>query len=123
MSWTIGCKGDLCNGVECHSDKFKAMIGPGKFEQECCLPNHVQYYAITCLDAYGDGWHGGYLEINGEKYCENFDWVIGKGSKMLDTLPNMFYNRDGMIIWIFDYLSNLIKTILNSRFWSRIEQT
>ena len=24
------------------------------------------------MDSYGDGWHGGYLEINGQKYCEDF---------------------------------------------------
>ena len=94
MSWTIGCKGDSCNGVECHSDKFKAMIGPGKFEQECCLPDHINDYAIKCHDAYGDGWHGGYLEINGEKYCENFD----RGHEMFDTLPNISYNPTGMLI-------------------------
>ena len=27
---------------------------------------------LTCSDTYGDGWHGGYILINGEKYCEDF---------------------------------------------------
>ena len=93
ISWTIGCKGDSCNGVECHSDKYDPKIGPETFEQECCLPDHTHYYAITCNDTYGDGWHGGYLEINGGKYCESFD----EGFEMLDILPNISYDPTGMI--------------------------
>ena len=40
------------------------------FTQQCCLAsgNHK----VTCADSHSDGWHGGYLEINGVKYCEDF---------------------------------------------------
>ena len=38
--------------------------------EECCQPEGV--YELICTDTYGDGWHGGYIEIGGEKYCENF---------------------------------------------------
>ena len=24
------------------------------------------------MDSYGDGWHGGYLEIEGTQYCDTF---------------------------------------------------
>ena len=27
---------------------------------------------LRCIDTYGDGWHGGFLTISGEKYCEDF---------------------------------------------------
>ena len=25
-----------------------------------------------CKDRFGDGWHGGFIEIDGIKYCEDF---------------------------------------------------
>ena len=40
-------------------------------EAECCLPPGE--YTLECKDSYGDGWHGGYITVNGAKYCENFD--------------------------------------------------
>ena len=80
--------------TELNAIVMNPTIGPGSFEQKCCLPDHINDYAITCNDAYGDGWHGGYLEINGEKYCANFE----RGHKMFDILPNKWYNREGMII-------------------------
>ena len=30
-------------------------------------------YVVTCKDSYGDGWHGSYLAVNGQKYCEYFN--------------------------------------------------
>ena len=48
-----------------------------KYTQQCCLSGEiigtevVGRYKITCKDAMGSGsWNGGYLEINGVKYCE-----------------------------------------------------
>merc|ERR1712160_38824 len=36
--------------------------------QQCCLDEGV--YQLICEDVYGDGWHGGKLEIDGEPVCE-----------------------------------------------------
>ena len=36
----------------------------------CCLLKGE--HTLTCKDSYGDGWHGGYLEIGGKKYCKDF---------------------------------------------------
>ena len=52
--------------------------------QQCCLSADHTEFAITCKDTYGDGWHGGYLEINGEQYCANFT----NGDEFSDVLPN-----------------------------------
>ena len=38
--------------------------------ENCCQPRGD--YELVCKCAYGDGWHGGYLEIGGNKYCEQF---------------------------------------------------
>ena len=29
--------------------------------EECCQPAGT--YELVCIDSYGDGWHGGYIEI------------------------------------------------------------
>ena len=42
------------------------------YTMKCCLTKGE--HNLTCKDRYGDGWHGGYLEIQGKKYCENFKW-------------------------------------------------
>ena len=26
-------------------------------------------YELICKDSYGDGWNGGYITINGKRYC------------------------------------------------------
>ena len=38
--------------------------------QACCLAKGT--YSLECKDTYGDGWHGGFIEINGKKYCKKF---------------------------------------------------
>ena len=41
------------------------------FTAECCQPSST--YELVCIDSFGDGWGGGYIEIGGIKYCENFN--------------------------------------------------
>ena len=40
------------------------------YDQKCCMSNGE--YVLTCKDSYKDGWHGGFIEIEGNIYCENF---------------------------------------------------
>jgi len=57
-SWAFG---------PCASEKVYG--NNGKYHQECCLP--AGSYELLCRCSYGDGWHGGYVEIQGKKYCKN----------------------------------------------------
>ena len=50
------------------------------------MPEDKEEFTIYCVDAYGDGWHGGYLEVNGEKYCDDFD----SGFSATDSLSTGF---------------------------------
>ena len=51
-----------------------------EYNHECCLPRDVNEFTITCLaedttaagDEVAGGWNGGYIEINGGKYCDDF---------------------------------------------------
>ena len=38
--------------------------------QTCCLEKG--FNLIVCKEAEGRGWMGGYLEINGQKFCDEF---------------------------------------------------
>ena len=42
----------------------------GGIDEECCLPDGGEY-ELVCMDSYGDGWHGGFLTIVGEAYCDS----------------------------------------------------
>ena len=42
-----------------------------QYPETCYLPGSG--YTLKCHDDAYDGWHGGFIEINGMKYCEDFD--------------------------------------------------
>jgi len=59
ISWTLGsCESDGSYGND------------EEYWQKCCLKPGS--YFLACKDNYGDGWHGGYIEVDGIKYCESF---------------------------------------------------
>lgn len=66
ISWSVGS----CTSRETYTNNAFSR-------QDCCAPTGS---TITCTDSYGDGWHGGYLEINDQRYCENF--ATGKEQTM-----------------------------------------
>ena len=53
------------------------------YRQRCCLPTRETEFNLTCIDTFGDGWHGANLEIDGQHYCQNF-----KGDHMTVSVPN-----------------------------------
>merc|ERR1712179_72566 len=77
LEWTIGGSSHpSCNNERKYDDNQE-------YTQTCCLPSQAEF-AITCKDSYGDGWNGGYLEINGNQYCKS----SGQWDEFRDTLPN-----------------------------------
>ena len=58
-SWTFGD----CSSSEVYNDDQT-------YYQECCQTEGE--YSLICEDKYGDGWHGGYIEVDGKKWCEDF---------------------------------------------------
>ena len=85
ITWNIG---GTCNSKDL-----------GKYENnkedtdECCVAKGQDEFVITCKDSYGDGWHGGYLEINGKKYCASFE----SGTKFTDKLSLDGSSEPGLI--------------------------
>lgn len=57
-SWSVG----TCSGRGYRSHRTAD-------EGDCCLKGSK---TLNCYDSYGDGWHGGYLEIAGARYCDGF---------------------------------------------------
>jgi hypothetical protein len=72
-SWTLGdCSG---SGFEDNQE----------YDSVCCLTGGE--HTLTCSDTYGDGWHGGFIEVDGVTYCNEFSkgmeetssvWVYGQ---------------------------------------------
>ena len=60
VSWKLGSK----------------MFGPyndieeGTINEEVCIQQGA--HKLVCNDTAGDGWHGGYIEIEKKRYCDNF---------------------------------------------------
>ena len=50
-------------------------------------------YSLICKDSAGDGWHGGYIEINDQKYCEEFRSGSSKTSQILISVKGMFRSK------------------------------
>merc|ERR1711990_56373 len=61
-SWTFG---SCSSGQEYRSHKV--------YDEECCQP--AGSYELVCKCSYGDGWHGGFIQIGDseEKLCEDFE--------------------------------------------------
>jgi len=61
MSWNV-------EGTNCYSDD--PYPSHKLITKQCCLmPGE---HTLNCIDNFKDGWDGGYLLINGKKYCQNF---------------------------------------------------
>mmetsp|Transcript_76224 Transcript_76224/g.145059 ORF Transcript_76224/g.145059 Transcript_76224/m.145059 type:complete len:269 (+) Transcript_76224:51-857(+) len=70
-SWFIhGCylsdTGGMCAGGGYGSQQ--------SYKASCCCPLDKVEVMLQCRCSYGDGWHGGYIEINGDgvEYCKGF---------------------------------------------------
>ena len=59
ISWSLGS----CSSNRSYSDNQK-------YTQQCCLG--FGSYGLQCKDSYGDGWEGGYIEVDGIIHCDNF---------------------------------------------------
>ena len=54
-----------------------------EYTEQCCLTPGT--YTLDCKCSYGDGWHGGFIEIQGSKYCENF---LGGSTESVQVIIN-----------------------------------
>ena len=67
ISWRLIDK--LRGGSTCGGSHYASNNGGADIET-CRLESGM--YELRCEDSWGDGWNGGYLEIGGTKYCDNF---------------------------------------------------
>ena len=70
-TWTLGA----CESKETYKNDKETT-------QECCQAPGK--YELECKDSFGDGWNGGYLEIQGKIYCADF---LGGQGNHLKTVP------------------------------------
>ena len=80
ISWSVG----TCESIGLATCTPNAGYRDNmNFTQICRLA--PGYYKIMCKDCYGDSWGGGYLLINGIKYCDQF---TGKNHEIDITVGN-----------------------------------
>ena len=73
-SWNFGT---------CNSASGTQYSSFGTVIESCCQPRGQ--YTLNCMDNSGDGWHGGYIEIAGAKYCDSF--LSGSSASFAVTMP------------------------------------
>jgi len=58
------------------------------YDTECCQP--AGDYTLTCTDSYGDGWHGGYIQVGSSpaRICENFRTGSSQTQTVAHTPPS-----------------------------------
>ena len=66
-SWRIETRSKPAT-IECLGGNYASYA---TLTATCQLEEGVEYELI-CEDEWGDGWDGGYLEIAGQRYCEDF---------------------------------------------------
>ena len=112
-SWSLG----TCVSEQTYGDEKQ-------YHQDCCLDSEV--HTLTCKDSEGDGWSGGWrfnpekwkyekinghLEINGVRYCEDFD----SGSEQIHTITfsGRLSNIDNFLSdWRLSYNTRIINQTL-----------
>ena len=65
------------------------------YTEKCCQLEGE--YELICKDSFGDGWHGGYLEIDGTKYCTDFK----QGSEQATEAPMSGMHYITMVFYRF----------------------
>jgi len=67
ISWKFGS----CESPQGYGENINGKYANNQeFTIECCQPAGT--YELDCKDKYGDGWHGGSIEIGGTEYCKDF---------------------------------------------------
>ena len=59
INWSL----DNCSGNGSYGNN-------NQYIDQCCLTPGP--HNLTCKDSYGDGWHEGFIELGGKKYCNDF---------------------------------------------------
>lgn len=91
IAWELG---------NCNMESGQYKDG-AEYKTNCCIkPEDL----LICKDTYGDGWHGGYIEIKGERFCaQNFgrdmSEAVGIFANFGNHLPGQRCDRSPQITY------------------------
>ena len=71
--WASEIKFEISNSdgaILCQGGPYKD--NGATYTEACKIDPKEKDLTLTCIDTYGDGWHGGSLQFYGAIYCENF---------------------------------------------------
>jgi hypothetical protein len=60
---------DQAKGIACEKNNYAGHYGAQPYE-DCPLKQGE--YELECRDDASDGWHGGWIVIDGKRYCDDF---------------------------------------------------
>ena len=66
VSWTLG----PCANAQSYPHEIGYTEYGKQYTERCCLPPGD--YMLTCKVSSGEGWNGGFMEIQGNRYCHDF---------------------------------------------------
>ena len=69
IEWSITGKTAQATGISCTGTKYDGHYGA---QPAIDCPLKQGKYELKCIDTASDGWHGGYLTIDGKNYCDDF---------------------------------------------------
>jgi len=98
ISWKFG---------SCQSPKGYGQNIYGKYANyrvytiNCCQPAGT--YELDCKDRYGDGWHGGSIEIGGKQYCKDFIRGYSKKQRVQHSKRSARTGTCATVYWHWRY--------------------
>ena len=66
--------------------------------KHCCVTDGI--YNVVCRDHGNDGWHGGYLTINGTRFCD--DWGEYEDDQISTAVTIRGTKLDGIELFAID---------------------
>jgi len=68
VEWELTGNGAAA-GTSCKGGPYNGHYG--QQPEEACVIK-AGGYTLKCIDTYGDGWHGGFMTVDGIMYCDDF---------------------------------------------------
>ena len=106
ISWALMEK-ENCK-IVCSSQPPGSYPSHSTITESCGFLKTGTEYKLRCTDSFTDGWNGGYLTIQGVRYCDNFCpshptygypicYGSGEWKSFYMSGPGGYYEKDGIM--------------------------
>jgi len=85
FSWGYECTWKV-DGRDAMCSSSRSFSSYSVRTETCCLTPGTHNF--NCFDSWGDGWHGGYVTVNGQKLCHDFNYGRKKSTVFTIAAPS-----------------------------------